>query len=109
VCTIEQPSPRRARQADLRSVKGVPDCVSRLDGEVNEMESSRCRMVAIEINDPRCSSLLAGVTIEAEDSRCRSLVEGLVLEVDDARCRHVAIRLEDPRCRNLHMMWSLRT
>lgn len=47
--------------------------------------------------------LLMGVTIEVEDPRCTSLVEGLVLEVDDARCGHVPVKMEDPRCQSLYM------
>ncbi len=70
---------------------------------VIEMEFSRCKIAAIEIQDLRCSSLLAGVTIEMEDSRCRGLNERRELEVDDARCAHAPIKVEDPRC------WSLRT
>ena len=79
--------------------------MSQPDGVVIAMDSFRCKMAAIEMEDPRCSSLLEGVAIEMEDRRCTGLVEGLVLEVDDARCRHVPVRMEDPRCQNLHTNW----
>jgi hypothetical protein len=70
-----------------------------------QMEHARCKMVAIEIEDPRGAGQFTAVTIEAEDSRCRSLVESLVLEVEDSRHRRVAIKMEDPRCQCLHMKW----
>lgn len=76
-----------------------------LDEVVIEMEFSECKVAAIGINDPRGRGLLNAVAIEAEDSRCRNLVEGLVLEVDDARCMQTSMKMEDPRCRSLHMNW----
>jgi hypothetical protein len=71
------------------------------DEAVIEMEFSRCKMVAIEVDDPRCSSLLMGVAIEMEDPRCASLHERRVPEADDARCRHAPVKMEDPRCQSL--------
>ena len=79
--------------------------ISQPDGAVIAMESFRYKMTAIEMEDPRCSGLLVGVAIAMEDSRCTSLVEGRALEVDDTRCRHVPVRMEDPRCQNLHRNW----
>jgi len=76
-----------------------------LNGMVIEMEFSRCKIVAIEIDDPRGAGHLQGVSIDVEDSRCRSLAEGQMLEVEDARCRHTRVVMEDPRCQNLHMKW----
>jgi len=69
------------------------------------MESYRCKVAAIAIDDPRCSILLKGVAIEVEDSRCRSLLEGRVLDVEDSRCGDVRVVMEDPRCQSLHMKW----
>jgi hypothetical protein len=76
-----------------------------LDGVVIEMECPRCESAAIKIDDPRCSGLMMGVAIQVEDIRCTSLVEGLTLEVDDARCWHLPVRMEDPRCRSLQVVW----
>ena len=76
-----------------------------LDAEMILMEFSRCKIVAIGIDDPRCAGLHSAVTIEVDDSRCRSLAEGLTLEVDDPRGRNVAIKMEDPRCQSLYMNW----
>jgi hypothetical protein len=76
------------------------------DGMVIEMESSRCRMVAIEIDDPRGKSLLTGVVIETEDLRCRSLQASAAIELEDSRFQRVGIEMEDPRCRNLRNWWS---
>jgi hypothetical protein len=72
---------------------------------VTEMESPRCKMVAMIGDDPRCSCLLTGVAIEMEDSRCTSLAEGRVLEVNEAHSRHMHVKMEDPRCQNLYMKW----
>jgi hypothetical protein len=58
---------------------------------VIEMESSRCKMVAIEINDPRGKSLLTGVAIEMEDLRCKSLHSSMVIGLEDRRCNRVGI------------------
>ena len=69
------------------------------------MEFSRCRIVAIEMDDPRGAGVLSGVAIDAEDARCRSLTDSQVPEVEDARCNQVTIRMEDPRCQSLYMKW----
>lgn len=79
--------------------------VCRLGGMVIEMEFSRCRIVAIEIDEPRGAGLHKGVSIEAEDSRCRSLAEGLTLQVEVAHCGHALVSMEDPRCMSLYMKW----
>ncbi len=75
--------------------------MSPLDGMVIEMESSRCRMAAIEIDDPRGKSLFTAVAIEMEDLRCRSLQARAVIEPEDYRYHRIGIEMEDPRCRNL--------
>ncbi len=75
------------------------------EGMVMEMECSRCKTVAIKIDDPRCTSLLVGVEIEMEDARCTSLAEGLTLEVDYARRARVHVKMEDPRCQSLNAIW----
>jgi hypothetical protein len=69
------------------------------------MEDPRCKIVAIEIDDLRCRSPLNGVVIEIEDLRCKSLLNRVVLEIEDPRCSSVAIRMEDPRGKNLHLSW----
>jgi hypothetical protein len=69
------------------------------------MEFSRCKMVAIKIDDPRGTELHSSVTIEVEDSRCRNLLEGQMLETDGPGGRNVAVRTEDPRCQNLYLNW----
>jgi hypothetical protein len=43
--------------------------------------------------------------IEIEDLRCKSLLNRVVLEIEDSRCSCVAIKMEDPRCKNLHSTW----
>jgi len=37
------------------------------------MEDPRCKIAAIEAEDPRCKNLLSGVVIEVEDPRYKSL------------------------------------
>ena len=69
------------------------------------MEDPRCKIVAIEMDDLRCSSALHGVVIEIEDLRCKSLLNRVVLEIEDSRCSCVAIKMEDPRGKNLHLSW----
>ena len=105
MCTIEHPHSRRSHQSNLSSINGAFPAECPLNEVLIEMEFSRCRMVAIAIDDPRGAGLLSGVAIEVEDVRCRNLAEGGVLEVEDARCRKVAIHMEDPRCQNLHSKW----
>jgi hypothetical protein len=79
--------------------------MSPLGKAVIEMESSRCKMAAIGMDDPRGAGLLKAVAIEAEDSRCGSLAEGRMLEVEDPRCGSVRIAMEDHRCQSLYMKW----
>jgi hypothetical protein len=69
------------------------------------MEDPRCKIVAIEIQDPRYRNLLNGVVIEMEDPRCKSLLNRVVLEIEDSRCYRVAIEMEDPRCKSLLLPW----
>jgi len=98
-------APRTARNwlqpaGQVTGRKGLPD------GVVSEMEDPRCKIAAIQVEDPRCIGILRGVVIEMEDPRCRGLFQGVLLkraaiEMEDPRCRHVGIEMEDPRCRNL--------
>ena len=76
-----------------------------LDEVAMAMEFSRCRIVAIEMDDPRGAGLITAVAIDVEDSRCRCLNDSQALEVEDARCSQAAIRMEDPRCQSLYMKW----
>jgi len=69
------------------------------------MESSRCKVAAIGIDDPRGAGFHSAVTIEAEDPRCRNLLEGQMLETDGPCGRNVSIKLEDARCQSLYMNW----
>jgi hypothetical protein len=69
------------------------------------MEFTRCKIAAIETDDPRGTGLYSAVTIEMEDSRCRSLAEGKMLETDGPCGRNVAVRMEDPRCQSLYINW----
>lgn len=78
------------------------------DDVVIEMEDSRCKIAAIEADDPRCRGLLSGAVIEMEDPRCKDLskdvmLRGVAAEADDPRCKIMAIEVEDPRCRGLHI------
>jgi hypothetical protein len=75
--------------------------MSQLDGMVIRMESPRCKIVAIEIDDPRRKGLLAGVTVEVEDLRCRNLHASQVIGLEDRRHDRVGIEMEDPRRKNL--------
>ena len=68
------------------------------------MEDPRCKIAAIEAEDPRCKNLLSGVEIEMEDPRCKSLLIRVVIGMEDPRCRIEAVKTEDPRCKNLHML-----
>jgi len=68
---------------------------------VQAMESARCKMVAIEIDDPRGKSLLTGVSIETEDPRWSSLHASTVIGPEDSWRNRVGIQMEDPRCMNL--------
>jgi hypothetical protein len=72
---------------------------------VIEMEDPRYKIVAIEMGELRCSSLLNGVVIEIEDFRCKGLLNRVVLEIEDSRCSCVAIKMEDPRCNNSQLTW----
>jgi hypothetical protein len=99
-------SPFPAKRAMLTSVRRRGVRIHEHAGRVvNQMESHRCKMVAIEMDDPRGANLLGAVAIEVEDTRCRSLAEGYLIQVEDARYRHVAIKMEDPRCQNLRDKW----
>jgi hypothetical protein len=70
---------------------------------VIQMEFSRCKVVAIGADDPRCRSLLMGVTIEMEDPRCKTLHASAGIEMEDRRCNPVGMELEDPRCKDLRL------
>jgi hypothetical protein len=69
------------------------------------MEDSRCKVVAIEMDDFRCRNSLSGVAIEMEDFRCKNLVDRMVLEIEDPRGNFVAIKIEDPRFKSLLATW----
>lgn len=97
---IEHPLPSALLQSDLGSLSGRVR-MGPLDEMVIEMESSRCRIVAIEADDARSKVLLTGVTIEMEDLRCKGLNPKAASEFTDGRCHWVGTQMEDPRCRNL--------
>lgn len=45
------------------------------------------------------------MVIEMEDPRCKSLLNRVVHEMQDPRYNRVAIKVEDPRCKSLLMTW----
>ena len=49
------------------------------------MEEPRCKIAAIQMEDPRCIGILRGVVIEMEDPRCRGLLQGVLLSVRPSR------------------------
>jgi len=102
VCTFEQPSSSRSRQPDLSSLKKRSCARACSEGAVTEMEDHRCIIVAMEMEDPRCKSLLHGLVHEMEDPRCESL-RSVAIGMEDPRCRIVAHVTEDPRCGSLRM------
>jgi hypothetical protein len=69
------------------------------------MTDPRCKIAAIEIDDPRGNGVFRGVTIEMEDLRCKSLINRVVIDVQDHRCNRTAIKMVDPRCKDLFRAW----
>ena len=65
------------------------------------MESYRCKMAAIEIDDPRGKGLLMGVAIDVEDARCRNLKADGTIGLEESWSNRAGIAMEDPRCQNL--------
>jgi len=105
VCNIEHPASRRLPHAYLCSMKNGFGARSDQGEAVIEMEDSRCRIVALKMDELRCRSELNGVATEMEDLRCKSLSNRLALEIEDPRCGGIAMQTEDPRCNNLHLNW----
>lgn len=69
------------------------------------MEELRCKMVAFEMEDSRCSnSLNAGIS-QLEDPRYYGLQTRRSIDVEDCRCNSIAIQMEDPRCSCLMTKW----
>ena len=101
---IEQIAERGLREPVLNSLKRRPDA-NACPRVVIEMEEHRCKIAAAGMEDPRCQSLLDGLVVEMEDQRCKSLRTRLTIEIEDRRSNSVAIRMEDPRCSNLHNRW----
>jgi hypothetical protein len=97
---IEQPLPLPLRQSDLGSLNGRVRMAA-LSEMVIAMQTSRCRMVAVEADDARSKMLLTAVSIEMEDLRCKGLNPRAASEFTDGRCHWVGTEMEDPRCRNL--------
>ena len=69
------------------------------------MEEHRCKIVAAEAEDSRCTRLLNSVQIGMDDPRCESLHTRMVLLIEDRRANSVAIQIEDPRCAGLQTKW----
>jgi hypothetical protein len=70
------------------------------------MEEHRCKIAAVGVEDSRCQSLVDGAVVEMEDQRCQSLnFFRAVVDIEDQRCNFVEMRMEDPRCSNLHARW----
>jgi hypothetical protein len=40
-----------------------------------------------------------------EDLRCKSLINRVVIDVQDHRCNRTAIKMVDPRCKDLFRAW----
>jgi hypothetical protein len=100
VFIIEQPLPSTLLQSDLGSLSARVRMAA-LNEMVIEMQTSRCRMVAVEAEDVRSKVLLTGVSIEMEDLRCKGLNPKAASEFTDGRCHWVGTEMEDPRCRNI--------
>ena len=94
---IEQTASRRPRKPESVWI-GCESLPTYLE---IEMEDSRCRIAAVELDDARCKSLIQGVVIEAEDHRCKSLGYRATTEMEDPRCASVAMKIDDPRCQNM--------
>lgn len=80
-------------------------CKRHSNDEVAYMEEHRCKIVAAEMDESRCKSVLNGGLAEVEDQRYNGLRSRTALAIDDRRYYSVAIGMEDPRCKNLRMGW----
>ncbi|MGD0830220.1 MAG: hypothetical protein ABR907_04705 [Terracidiphilus sp.] len=65
------------------------------------MEDIRCKFVAMEVEDSRCSARFDGAVVGVEDPRCKSLLSGAAMETGDPRCIAATKVTEDSRCRGL--------
>ena len=70
-----------------------------------DMEDSRCKIAAIEIEHLRCKEHWNGVDLETEDFRCKSLATRRTIEIEDPRCSPIGMKMEDPRCGSLLRAW----
>ena len=70
-----------------------------------DMEDSRCKIAAIEIEHSRCKEMWNGIDLETEDSRCKSLATRRTIEIEDPRCSPMGMKMEDPRCGGLLGKW----
>jgi hypothetical protein len=69
------------------------------------MEEHRCNMEAAATDDCRCKYLIDSAMTLTSDPRYKSLRRRVEIEVEDCRRNTVSIEMEDPRCRNLPLMW----
>ena len=69
------------------------------------MDEDRCKMVATEMEDSRCSNPLSGGLNRLEDPRYYGLRDRMTIDVEDCRCNSVGIQMEDPRCAGLQSKW----
>ena len=72
---------------------------------VTDMEDSRCKIAAMEIEHSRCKELWNGIDLETEDTRCKSLLPRRTIEIEDPRCSLTGMKMEDPRCGGLLGKW----
>jgi hypothetical protein len=73
--------------------------------EVAEMEEHRCKIVASEMEDSRLKSLPNSEPIQLDDPRYEGLRTRDTIKIEDCRFNSVAIAMEDPRCRSMHVTW----
>jgi hypothetical protein len=69
------------------------------------MEDPRYRFTANERDEPRFKSMLDAEVIGNEDPRCNGLRMRLAFVSEAFESKTTTIKLEDPRCQNLHINW----
>jgi hypothetical protein len=69
------------------------------------MEEHRCKIAGLQIEDPRCHSLVAAVMVQQEDQRCEWLSDRMAMVRVDSPGNCTPMLTDDPRCRSLRTMW----
>jgi len=57
------------------------------------------------MDEPRCKGSLDAEVVEIEDPRCNGLRIRLAFVSEVFESRNTAMKMEDPRFRNLHINW----